>query len=305
MNNLIVVDSEKAIPNLENAKKVFDVLDVQESSRSDYKARIHLFIEFLHNNPINLDSFLQFKRWLDARPDYAVSTKNKYLITAKIFLKELARRGVLPSDITQNIKTFKQIKKHKRDGINDAEMDRLIQALRELPILPENTRLKAILSLLTFQGLRLAEVTRLDVSDLDFVNKTALIQSKGADDKELIALHPEAVATLREYLKASNIADGPLFICRSNNRRNARLTTQSIGRVVKDLLRYLNVEKTPHGFRHYFVTRLIKNYKSDLLAVAQYSRHRSLEMFVVYNDNVNLQADLPRFYRAFEGLSFQ
>ena len=46
------------------------------------------------------------------RPDdFSVSTKNKYLVTARIFLKELNRLGFLPADITQNVKSFAQIEK--------------------------------------------------------------------------------------------------------------------------------------------------------------------------------------------------
>jgi len=41
-----------------------------------------------------------------------------------------------------------------------------------------------------------------------------------------------------------------------------------------------------------------------LLEVAQYTRHKSLEMLQVYNDNIKRQADLPRYYEAFSGVSF-
>jgi integrase/recombinase XerC len=64
----------------------------------------------------------------------------------------------------------------------------------------------------------------------------------------------------------------------------------------------LGIDKTTHGFRHYFTTRLIKTYKGDLLEVRQYTRHASLEMLQIYNDSIKQQADLPRFYSAFEGV---
>jgi len=63
-----------------------------------------------------------------------------------------------------------------------------------------NLRLKAILSLLIFQGLRQIEITRLNVSDIDLKNKTANILGKGRDDKELVHLHSIAVKVLKEYL---------------------------------------------------------------------------------------------------------
>jgi integrase/recombinase XerC len=286
------------------AEKVFDLLDVSEATRQDYKYRIGLFLDFTSERGFNRNSFLDFKRALAGRTDLAVSTKNKYLATAKIFLKEANRQGALPADITQNIKTFSQSKKHKRDGLNDEEMSKLTEAVKELPDTPQNARLKAILSLLVFQGLRQVEITRLDVRDIDFISKTAFIQGKGQDDKEPINLHPEAVRALQGYLKSYKIADGALFTSQSNNSKNQRLTTRALRDIVKETLNALGIEKTTHGFRHYFTTTLIKTYKGDLLEVAQYTRHKSLEMLQVYNDNIKREADLPRFYRAFNGVKF-
>ncbi len=295
---LMIIDAK------EKAEKVFDLLDVSEATREDYKYRIGLFLDFTNERGFNRNSFLDFKRVLAERTDLAVSTKNKYLATAKIFLKEANRQGVLPADITQNIKTFSQNKKHKRDGLNDEEIKTLTDAIQVLPETTQNARLKAILSLLVFQGLRQVEITRLNVKDIDFVSKIAFIQGKGQDDKEPINLHPEAIRALQSYLKSNKIADGALFTSQSNNSKNQRLTTRAIRDIVKETLNALGIKKTTHGFRHYFTTTLIKTYKGDLLEVAGYTRHKSLEMLQVYNDNINRKADLPRYYKAFSGVSF-
>jgi len=288
----------------EKAEKVFDLLDVSEATRQDYKYRIGLFLDFTNKRGFNRNSFLEFKRALAERTDLAVSTKNKYLATAKIFLKEANRQGALPADITQNIKTFSQNKKHKRDGLNDEEIKKLTEAIQGLPETQQNARLKAILSLLVFQGLRQVEITRLDIKDIDFISKTAFIQGKGQDDKEPINLHPETARALQDYLKANKIADGALFTSQSNNSLHKRLTTRALRGIVKATLKELGINKTTHGFRHYFTTKLIRTYKGDLLEVAQYTRHKSLEMLQVYNDNIKRQADLPRYYEAFSGVSF-
>ena len=287
-----------------NAKLIFDQLDVSENTRTDYKYRIGLFLDFTHKIGLNRSSFLDFKRNLAERSDFSVATKNKYLAAARIFLKELNRKGFLPSDLTQNIKSFSQDKKHKRDGLSEEEMSRLVEKVKAMPINLETSRLRAILGLLALQGLRQIEIVRLDVRDVDLVNKTALVQGKGRDDKELVSLHPETAEVLKQYLKLNHLADGSLFPCRSNNHRNQRLTTRTIREIVKKTLENLGIDKTVHGFRHYFTTTLIKTYKGDLLQVAGYTRHRGLEMLQVYNDSIKHQADLPRYYGAFNGVSF-
>lgn len=284
--------------------QVFDLLDVSESTRAEYKQRINLFLVFVKKQGFNRNSFLEFKRWLANRTDYSVSTKNKYLATGRVFLKELNRQGVLPADITQNIKAFSQSKRHRRDGLNGDEITTLTTYLRTLSDTEQTTRVKAIFSLLILQGLRQCEIARLRFQDFDPLNKTAFILGKGRDDLEKIYLHPETVRHLQIYIKTNRLADGFLFPSRSNNNRNRKMTVRGLGELIKTVLRELGIEKSPHGFRHYFTSRLIKDYKGDLLEVARYTRHKSLEMLQVYNDNIKAKADLPRYYRVFSDVEF-
>jgi len=284
------------------ASLVFDLLDVSVGTRYDYQARIVLFLNFVQQEGLHRNCFLAFKRCLAERTDISVSTKNKYLVTARIFLKELNRQGVLPADITQNIKSFSQSRKHKKDGLTDVEVMSLADYLQTLTSTATNTRLKALIALLALQGLRQIEVVRLNVSDLHLARKTALIQGKGRDDKEPVSLHPVTVRALREYLAANQIADGALFVSNSNNSLRQRLTTRSLQQIVKDCFAELGIEKSVHGLRHYYATKLIRAYQGDLLQVARYTRHSSISTLQIYFDDVQSEADLPRYYQTFEDI---
>jgi len=116
----------------EKAKSIFNLLDISEETRKDYQVRIKHFLDFITNKGMDRDTFMEYKTHLKSRTDYTVSTKNKYLVTAKVFLKELNRRGILPADITQNIKSFSQSKKHKKEGLNDKEIDKLALCLKRV-----------------------------------------------------------------------------------------------------------------------------------------------------------------------------
>lgn len=295
----LVLNDSKA-----DAERVFELLDVTEATRSDYKSRIGMFLGFVGQTGFNRNSYLSFKRHLADRTDLTVSTKNKYLASARVFLKELNRQGMLPADITQNIKGFSQSKKHKRDGLNEEEITRLSEKMTLLPDNPENTRLKAIICLLALQGLRQIEIARLDVGDIDLVNKKAFVKGKGRDDKEPVDLHPKTVNAIKIYLKNNNIKSRALFQSNSNNSKSKRLTTRGLRIIVKAMLKKSEIEKTIHGFRHHFTTTLIKNYKGNLLEVASYTRHKSLEMLQAYFNQVKKDADLPKYYEAFKGVSF-
>ncbi|MFZ7122074.1 MAG: hypothetical protein ACOWWH_14130 [Eubacteriaceae bacterium] len=154
MSNRLVASKENPSPRFdhEKAKKVFYFLDINNETKKDYQARIMHFLDFITDKGMDRDTFLEYKNYLKTRTDYTVSTKNKYLVTAKVFLKELNRRGILPADITQNIKSFSQSKKHKKEGLNDKEIDKLAYALKELPNTSKNTRIKAVISLLVFRA---------------------------------------------------------------------------------------------------------------------------------------------------------
>ena len=289
---------------LKQAKVLFSYMDIAETTRDEYIRRLPVFLEFVKDNGLDVNTYLKFKQYLSTLPHYSISTKNKYLATARIFLKELNRIGELPQDITQNIKGFKQSHNHKKDGITQEELDKILEEVNGMEKNRESVSLKAVLSLLSLQGLRQVEVFRLDVEDIDLVGKTALILGKGRDDKEVINLHPQTVKAIREYMDYCKIKDGALFVSFSGNSKNQRLNTRAIRGMVKELLDSLGIDKTTHGFRHYFTTTLIKTYKGDLTQVSRYTRHKTLEMLQVYNDRIITQKDLPRYYNAFNGVKF-
>ncbi len=309
-NKDLIIDKQSQLIDFKNitldqAKKTFDLLPISNTTRNDYKNRIGDFIDFINANGLNFNTLLDYRDYLDSLTSYSISTKNKYFTTAKRYSGILYTAGVIPKDISKDIsgaeiKGFKQNKKHKKDGVTSKEIQLLAEYFKSLdPNDLKTHRLKAIFSLLIYQGLRQVEIIRLDVTDIDLRLNKAMIKGKGKDDKEPIALHPYTTQAIEQYLKAYNKKSGALFTSESNNRTGERLTTRSIRKIVKNTLDLLGIVNTTHGFRHYFTTNLIKNYKGDLLTVAHYTRHKSLEMLQVYNDQLNAEQDLPRFINAF------
>lgn len=290
--------------NLSKAKRVFDAIDVSESTRVQYKRAIKPFLEFLSINNFNRNSFLDFKRELEKRVDISISTKNSYLISARVFSKELHRMGHIP-DIVSNVKTFKQSKKHKKTGLTENEVQRVIEALKDFPGTGfKISRLRCLFSLFLLQGLRQNEVHLLDVSDIDFKENRLLVKSKGQDGKQPIPLHPETAKVLKTYLQTWQIKSGALFQSQSNNSKNNRLSTNSIRQIITKYLKLLDIDKSTHSARHFFVTRLLKSFKSDLITVQKFTRHKSLEMLTVYNDDIETENSLPIYHQTFENLSF-
>lgn len=287
----------------DNAYEVFDTLDVSEATMADYRARLLPFISFIESHQFNLNTFLEFKRELRGRDDLSASSKNKYLVVARIFLKELHRRGILPTDITHNISNFKLDKRHKVNGLTDLETESLEWWCQAHSV--EKPREVAIMCLLFYQGLREGEVCSLNWEDVLWKSSQILIKGKGRDDKETVFLHPVTAQALKRYYDIRLVERegykprGIMFRSRSVPSKQGRITTRGLRHIVKAIFEEQNIEKTVHGLRHTFVTKLVKYFNGDITKVAQFSRHRSLEMVQVYNDAVLLESDYKGYIKAF------
>ncbi len=282
----------------QEAMKCFDSLDVSEGTIKDYKSRIGYFIKYIGAEGFHKNSFLGFKRSLALREDISVATKNKYLATSRIFLRELYREGLIPVDITVNIKSFNSGSKHKREGLTQVEVNTLVHAIRSLPNDKKGMRLKVLFCLLAFQGLRQVEIARLDVKDIDLVSKRAFVRGKGRDDKELVHLIPETVKALQVYMR--RVGSGSLFKSLGNRKSN-RISTMTIKREMNSLFKKVGIEKTVHGLRHYYITTLLKTL--DVRDVRKFSRHKSLEMLIVYDDEIDIAQKHKIVSGCFEGLN--
>ncbi len=268
-------------------------LDVSEQTLRDYRCRIDLFIRHTKENGFGPATFIEFKRGLAGRSDLSVSSKNKYLSAAKSFLQELNRWGYVPVDITQKVKSFRQSRGHKVMGLEASDVEAVSEKITELAPTPKNNRLKAFFALLVLQGLRQIEIVRLDVGDLDLKRGTAFIHGKGRDEKEIIYLAPGTVKALNAYLASNGVTYGALF--RSmGNRHSDRLSTMTVNREVKKLFKMAGVEKSVHGIRHFYITNLLK--KFDVRDAIKFSRHKSFDMLLIYDDELDLKEKSRRVF---------
>lgn len=283
-------------------RSLFSGIDVATSTRNNYKRRATRFLHFCKRNGLNIDTLLLYKQSLATDNSIGVQSKNQYLTAARVALRQMYRRGYIPIDISSEVKLFQQTKKHVVSGLTHDEVQRICTYLREeLPNDPANLRLRALVALLLYQGLRQCEITRLKYRDFDMKKGTLKIRGKGRDDYELIHLHPSCceVLTYHSWYAVDDWYDSYLFPSREGDSK--AMTTRQIHRIIKEqLFEPLGINNVVHGFRHYFTTAMIKTSNGNLLEVAKFTRHRSLEMLQVYNDDVATEKYLPIYYSTFK-----
>lgn len=148
---------------------------------------------------------------------------------------------------------------------------------------PERDR--AIWELLYGCGIRNSELVGIDVVDMHWANDTVLVRGKGRKQR-YVPLGDAAAEAVRAYLplraevlqngKAGLIGEGPLLINRTA-RGTARLTTRSVGRIVKSIAiaRGLPADVHPHTLRHAFGTHMLED-GADLRAIQELLGHERL-----------------------------
>jgi integrase/recombinase XerC len=141
-------------------------------------------------------------------------------------------------------------------------------------------------------GIRNAELTGLDLEDVHWANEAVLVRGKGQKQR-YVPLGDAAAQALRNYIgeRSARLAAGgngsgratpALFInlqLRGLGKAGgqARLTTRSVGRIVKRIaiLRGLSADVHPHTLRHAFGTHLLEE-GADLRAIQELLGHERL-----------------------------
>jgi len=162
----------------------------------------------------------------------------------------------------------------------------LLNTLIESPdgTTPLGLRDRAILELLYATGVRVSELSGLDLDSIDLAGGTIRVMGKGARER-VVPMHPVAIRRLREYLAegrgklASATPESALFL----NRLGSRLTAGGVRRMLDRHLTAMGAasQLTPHDLRHSFATHLLEG-GADLRTVQELLGHIALSTTQIY-----------------------
>jgi site-specific recombinase XerD len=150
---------------------------------------------------------------------------------------------------------------------------------------------RAFLLTLADTGLRVHEACRLRRGDLDWAEAQALLVGKG-NRQAVVRFSRRSLGALRDYLKARAGLDGasgralsalPVFARHDRGAgRKVRPITTTTGRAIvhQAVTEALGPEAvgtiTPHSFRHYFVTTVLRGSGGNLKLAQELARHRNI-----------------------------
>src|SRR4030066_2603955 len=238
-----------------------------------YKKDLEKFFEYVKTEPDKVDmidvrGFIaeQIKSGLNK------TTVSRRLASIRSFFKFLHREGykkLNPAKLVPNPKTPKLLPRFL--SVDDAF------SLVEKPEGPGllSARDRAILELLYSSGLRVGELSGLNVEDIN--TKEGLLKVKGKGKKErIVPVGSKALDAIKSYsvekipLKRK---DKALFL----NRLGSRLTDRGIRRIVVKYARMIGINGQigPHALRHTFASHLLQG-GADLRVIQELLGHSSL-----------------------------
>ena len=149
---------------------------------------------------------------------------------------------------------------------------------------PVRVRDRAMVELLYASGMRVGELTGLDVDDVDLDHGTARVLGKG-DKERIVPFGAPAAEALRQWRDSarptlSTAASGPaLFL----GRRGRRVDQRQVRSALQELLAHLpdTPHMGPHGLRHSAATHLLEG-GADLRTVQEVLGHASLATTQIY-----------------------
>ncbi len=237
---------------------------------------------------------------------YTPATEQLYLTAANGFYQYLAAEGLGSPNLPRvqmlihkrSRRTGQRLPQFPREDI-----EKVLEFVKNLPALPadgegepaRNERLRslrdrAFLITLADTGLRVHEACELRRGDLDWNEGRAVIIGKG-DKQAVVRFSGRAMIALKDYLAARAALDGasgrplpslPLFARhdRGAGRKIKPITTVTGRNIVAEraaqaLGQEASAAITPHSFRHYFVTTVLRS-SGNLKLAQELARHKNI-----------------------------
>lgn len=155
----------------------------------------------------------------------------------------------------------------------------------------DNIQHALMLRLLFYTAVRVSELCKIEIGDIDLENCKIRING-GKGDKDRYVLFGKSFATALRTHIAAHPRNRWLF----QTRRNAKFSTRRVQQIVKKYAEKTGVQATPHTFRHQAITWLTRHSglaDAELQLITGHARRETLAIY----QHVALDGDLEKKYQ--------
>lgn len=224
----------------------------------------------------------------DPPKPYSVGTQCMHLLGVRKFFAFLVATQRLNFNPTLHLELPRRPRRLPKTILSKSEARRLVEAIPATT--PLNQRNRAMVEVLYATGIRLGELLKLGVADVDVNQGTLTIrEGKGGVDR-VVPLTGRAAEAMRVYLGEGRAklverhrehpTPNAVFV---SSRAKGKLSALDVNNVVKQASRKAGLRKevSPHGVRHTFATHLLAG-KADVRQIQALLGHRHLSSTQVY-----------------------
>jgi integrase/recombinase XerC len=274
--------------------------------RTEFDRSVERFIDYLQDqrrvSPRTVRAYQsdlrQFRASLTSRRDTPPDIDEIDTLAVRGFVAGMSRSGLRKSSIARKLSAVRAFFAHavreRRIDANPAEhlpaprvpkglprdltVDEIFNMLGHIQGNgPAEVRDLAILEMLYATGLRVGELTALNIDDIDLSNHIVRVLGKGGKER-LVPFGGKAASALgRWHDRAQELRAKTGEVAGFLNLRGGRLTDRSVRRILDRRLREaaIRARVSPHALRHSFATHLL-GAGADLRAIQELLGHSSL-----------------------------
>jgi len=244
-----------------------------EESVRRYKSSLKIFTQFLKQKGLNVKdvdvyTLRDFLRYIIFERKNKHKTVENYFSALSTFYDYLAFEGIANTNIALSFR--KRYLRRYKNGFDDPERKLLsIEEMSKLVNSIMDPRDKAIAVLLAKTGIRRGELLRLDVEDVNWEEYSITLKPTPKRSNRTVFFDDECAVTLRRWLKVREKLTPPtkaLFVSYQSLKRLDRNSLYTAITKYAKRLGYHDPESprledhfSPHCFRHWFTTWLLRN----------------------------------------------
>jgi site-specific recombinase XerD len=209
---------------------------------------------------------------------YDMRTVRRKLSSVKALYRYLKLMGIREDD-PASIVSGPRIERKLPEHLGESDVRVLLRTTLAGRSDVQRRRDLAIMELLYASGIRRAEVTSIDLKDVDLKGREIRVHGKGSKERVVLFNHSAAKA-IEAYLRLRPQGrDDALFL----GRGGKRLTPMHVWRIFRDIYKVSGIDQhaSPHTLRHSFATHLAEN-DVDLETIREFLGHESLATTGIY-----------------------
>lgn len=215
---------------------------------------------------------------------FAASTVNRRLAAVRSMVDMANVLGIVPWSL--KVKNVPAQAYRDTRGPGWEGVQKLLAVLDGREDTLKTRRDRALLYVLFGLALRRFEAVAIDTDDVDFKENRIRIRGKGRAEDEYVTMSKPVARALAEWIMVRGDSPGALFVSLDPaGRGDGRLTGKSVHRIVRKLGEECGLKVWPHGLRHAAITEALDATHSNIRAVARFSRHKSIQTVMTYDDN--------------------